>query len=424
MCDVTKGAENVTDEVKVAPGIYRRGSSLLVKVGYTDRFGNRRRAHRTVADSGETPDMQLIRARLVQANIKNEVKAGTFEDQVPEVVPRGLELQMSVNSLIDRYLASGETRWRANTKTNYAQLLGKVRDLPIGKMEIGKVDRQALEDMRNMLALNGESDSGLRKVRTMLSQAFEYALDGDWISHNPVPRLKNLPKPDKPHFSIPDQAVILEVLNDIADRDPDFGCMLFVVLATGMRRGEVAALRWTNINWDADEIQVQSQYDHAEQRLSPLKTPSSRRIIEVDKATMKRLRAQQKRQAARSTEPISQLAFIFAPFTRGSLAKKGQTKRVVRNYNRDAMRPYHGEYLSKKWARARKNTDLAAMKFHDFRHAHASLLLSNGAPIPAVSKRLGHADVATTLRVYSHVMPGDGRRLADMMGNYLSDSDK
>lgn len=55
------------------------------------------------------------------------------------------------------------------------------------------------------------------------------------------------------------------------------------------------------------------------------------------------------------------------------------------------------------------------LRMHDLRHTHASLLLADGEPIPQVSARLGHGDVATTLRIYAHAIPGNERSAADRM---------
>jgi integrase len=72
---------------------------------------------------------------------------------------------------------------------------------------------------------------------------------------------------------------------------------------------------------------------------------------------------------------------------------------------------------TKKATEANAEADLipATLRFHDLRHTHASTLIADGASIKAVSRRLGHADVSITLRVYSHLMPDDDARLADQV---------
>jgi integrase len=66
----------------------------------------------------------------------------------------------------------------------------------------------------------------------------------------------------------------------------------------------------------------------------------------------------------------------------------------------------HPDLLSKWFVRYAQRADLTPIRFHDLRHTHASLALQAGVPAKVVSERLGHATVAFTLDVYSHVIPG------------------
>ena len=61
-----------------------------------------------------------------------------------------------------------------------------------------------------------------------------------------------------------------------------------------------------------------------------------------------------------------------------------------------------------------------SLRFHDLRHISASLALAGGMPVPDVSEMLGHADAATTLRVYAYAIPGGKRRVADALEAALS----
>ncbi len=57
------------------------------------------------------------------------------------------------------------------------------------------------------------------------------------------------------------------------------------------------------------------------------------------------------------------------------------------------------------------------IKIHDFRHSHASLLLSKGIPISVISKRLGHDNINTTLRIYAHLLPEDEDKAIQILNN-------
>jgi integrase len=72
------------------------------------------------------------------------------------------------------------------------------------------------------------------------------------------------------------------------------------------------------------------------------------------------------------------------------------------------------DLVSQTVVRRLRKAGIKQASFHTLRHTHASLLLSGGVPLPAVSARLGHADANITARIYSHALPDDDRRGADM----------
>lgn len=100
----------------------------------------------------------------------------------------------------------------------------------------------------------------------------------------------------------------------------------------------------------------------------------------------------------------------FCSSTGGYLDKKN----VLNRYFRPAAKRANAAEAERATA-AGEPADLipVGLRFHDLRHSHASGLIASGLSVKAVSARLGHADVAVTLRVYAHLMPGDDGRLAE-----------
>lgn len=83
-------------------------------------------------------------------------------------------------------------------------------------------------------------------------------------------------------------------------------------------------------------------------------------------------------------------------------------------------RPLDPHYISKAFRRIVRAIDLPHLTFHGLRHEHASLLLSAGVPITAVSERLGHASAAITSDLYSHLLEDADRRMADAVETVLA----
>jgi integrase len=166
-----------------------------------------------------------------------------------------------------------------------------------------------------------------------------------------------------------------------------------VAADTGLRRGEVLGLTWPDIDFKTKQLTVRRQvvntqeYGAREQKASVPKTAESRRTIPVHQRTLDAL------QRHRELTEQSQLRLIF------HLGGEMEKPNVWTDWARDHLGPAVG---------------LTKFHLHQLRHTHASQLLSAGTPIAEVSRRLGHSNLATTLKTYGHAMPTDaGRAILD-----------
>lgn len=152
-------------------------------------------------------------------------------------------------------------------------------------------------------------------------------------------------------------------------------CMFRVLYYTGMRRGECRALLKTDLDTNNRYLSVtKSTRRNAVNRL---KTASSRRNVALDSDTF---------------EMLLPLLNVEGDYLFGGLESISNSM------------------LQREFVKAKEGTNvkldepLPDIRLHDFRHSHASVLINNGANIVAVSKRLGHSDINTTLRRYTHLM--------------------
>jgi integrase len=173
----------------------------------------------------------------------------------------------------------------------------------------------------------------------------------------------------------------------------------FLALRTGMRRGELLALQWKNLNLDAATVQVAGSLEQTKAGLRPKepKTESGRRTITIDADSVTMLRkhkveAMEQRMACGiggklDDSPVfSRLGEWIAPNT-----------------------------LTRDWRRNAK----VKPSFHALRHTHATVLLNNGVDILTVSKRIGHSKASMTLDVYGHTMRGSDERAAAVIAEAL-----
>lgn len=170
---------------------------------------------------------------------------------------------------------------------------------------------------------------------------------------------------------------------------------LFITLYyTGMRLGECLALNWNDFNnsyLDINKTLAKSKKNGAYIITTP-KTTTSIRKIKIDNQTQKIL--EDLKEYYKTFVGFSEDWFIF-----GGLNALSQTT-VGRKKN---------EYCMK--------SKVKRIKIHDFRHSHATILLSKGLPITVISKRLGHSDITMTLNTYSHLVPEDEDRAIKIIDN-------
>ena len=182
----------------------------------------------------------------------------------------------------------------------------------------------------------------------------------------------------------------------VRDTEPRFYPLVRLAAFTGMRRGEVAGLRWQDVDLEAGCLYVRQTITTADDvaRGSGMKlvtgSPKSGkgRRIDLDAETVAVLRSWRLQQAQ------DRMALLGAWPSHGLV------------FTREDGSPVHPDYASTVFDRMVRTSAQARITFHGLRHTHASILLAKGLPVKVVSERLGHATVQITLDTYGHVMPG------------------
>lgn len=176
---------------------------------------------------------------------------------------------------------------------------------------------------------------------------------------------------------------------------------LHLTAYTGMRRGEVAGLKWSDLDRSTNRLSISRTLQSIAGKPVefPVKTRTSRRCIDIDEQTMDVL-ARWRRRLAREQLPHGIDDWMFV----------NTTGRFV-----------NPESLSQLFHRMQRSLpDLARVRFHDLRHTHASLLIMAGVPIKVVSERLGHSNPAFTMHTYQHLLPGMSAAAAQQFAALLA----
>lgn len=241
------------------------------------------------------------------------------------------------------------------------------------------------------------------------TSVFEFAVKQGYIDKN-IAKMATLPKRrprvgDAPeNFWYKDQ---LETFFSYIDPEKEAEkYTLFRVLAfCGVRRGECLALTWNDINFSESTMRVNktlTQGERGKQIVQSPKTKNSRRTIELDPTTIKHLKhwkaVQKRKYLMLGYNTLQPNQLIFASYKNGYKSLNTPAKWLHRIIDKHNLKP---------------------ITIHGFRHSHCSALFSAGASIKEVQLRLGHADVATTLNIYSHVTKDQNKEVAQKLVNYL-----
>jgi len=302
----------------------------------------------------------------------------------------------------------------SNSKTTYQNYLDAYILPILGEARLQKVEQAHIERLISELAASGGnkkkglSPATLRKVKFMLKQAFEHAIERELIIRNPTNKVK-LPKVIKPTIKPLTKDDISKVLKS-ADGTPMYIAILLDI-STGLRRGELLALRWQDIDLETGIANIYRQLipiAGGVEILDNLKTEKSTRQIGIPDKVVMQLKVWKAQQEAHRLS--------FDTTDTKYFDKDIDNDLIVRQTN---GKHYHPRNFAKNFNSILKAAGLEVRKIHDMRHTFATQLLTAGFYINEVQQGLGHADAKTTLQNYGHILPGRQKELANKMNDIL-----
>jgi integrase len=242
----------------------------------------------------------------------------------------------------------------------------------------------------------GLARSTLGLLRKTLHAALQRALELELIGRHPMePLRRRLPNGKAPEAKALDRDATAALLDRVTGI---YRPAILLAIACGLRRGELVALKWRNVDFDAASITITES------------TVPLRRGTETGKTKSGR------------TRTIAMPAFLVVELRQHRLAmaerllalgiKLSSSHTVVAREDGSPINPH----VLTAWCRRTFG------KLHELRHSHASQLLDAGVNIKAVSSRLGHASAALTLSTYAHLLPGADQDAAQRIDDLLSRS--
>jgi len=234
----------------------------------------------------------------------------------------------------------------------------------------------------------------IQAAHRVASMMLVFALDDGYITKNPALGRDVAPKgraTSVERDAVWDAAQIKTFL-EVVGGDRLFA-LWRLAATTGMRRGELLAMRWSDLELSAGRAHIVRSFvlspDHKVRYTSP-KTARGRRTIDLDAATVKALKSHRKAQAE---ERLASL---------GAWPETGDDFDLV--FTDEVGRPLFPRTVTMRFAEIIADADLVKIRLHDLRHSVATLMLRAGVPVHVVSEHLGHASPSITMDVYAHVL--------------------
>lgn len=308
-------------------------------------------------------------------------------------------IPLNAEAYLSRWLESAQHSLAAKTHERYASLLRKHVIPVIGGIHIGRVTSDSIEMIYDRLRSKGLSQRTCLHVHRVLHTAFADAVRRKKLRENVVSQLK-APRVD-PRELTPVSADQMRILIRAAQ-----GTRLAVPVAlaavTGLRRGELLALRWRNVRLDKQgSLYITEALEQTRQFGVRFKPPKgkSRRLIPLSREGVTILSAHktyQDNERQRVARTDNDLVFC----------------------NEDGA-PWPPDTFSKQFATIAVGAGLGGFRFHDIRHAFATLTLADGRPVKEVQLLLGHSTANTTLSFYARPVQGLGREAVGRLSRSL-----
>jgi integrase len=307
------------------------------------------------------------------------------------VEPSRIDVANFVRGRVDQWEAAGHIT--ARTAQRYRQLVENQIAPHLGARLLQKLSRLDIEAWHTTLKNGGLAARTIGHAHRVLSKALSDAESDGAIVRN-VCKLQKAPK-----VAEREMAVVQDVGALVAKlRGERLYVPALVALFTGMRLGEILALRERRVNLDAGVIEVREALEETQAhgvRFKPPKSKSGRRDISLPDIVVEALR-EHRRQKLEQRVKLG-------------LGKPEADALLFSNLEGGPLRP---SAVSSDWGELAARTGMPGITFHSLRHSHASQLVSEGVDIVTISKRLGHAKPAVTLAVYAHMFTSDDRKAA------------
>lgn len=333
---------------------------------------------------------------------KNKTMAGRIADELrgslkpTEVI--GTDAAVSV--LFDEWLRHLKAQGRAVTTLHeHRRSIEKNINPTIGAIPLKDLGVRDLDMLYDKLLTRNPplSASSVQRCHRVISAALRQAVTWGWLDVNPADRA-TIPRSRAKAIIAPTTQQVQELTAALHLVNPVYGDACSLATVTGARRGELCALRWTDLDGDVLLITKSIYKIGHEYGVKSTKSGLDRPVVLGSQAmaVLKRRRAEQFELAQKVGVSLPADAYILSTWPDGS-------------------RPLNPDTLTRAFGRVAQRLGMPEIHFHSLRHYAATAMMARGISAKDTADRLGHVDPTMTLRVYAHATHERQRAAADVL---------
>jgi len=330
-------------------------------------------------------------ARQILQTLLRELDDGTF------IAPTALMVAEHLESWLEDVVRH---QVGARTHDRYTGIVRKHLVPRLGAVKLSALRPDQVQRCYAEMLNSGLQAASVRKAHVVLHSALRHAVRMRLITRNPSDDLM-LPKVRRPEIKALTDEQVGAML--VAAEGRPVAVPLLVLVSLGVRRGELLALQWADVDLEARSVSVRRTLEESSAgvHLKQPKTVRSSRMVAVPASTVDALRAH------------------HAGQQRARLAADAEFNRLDLVFPGPDGEPWRPSTFAAACRRAFKRAGLTC-RLHDLRHTHATMLLRQGVHPKVVQERLGHANVSITLDIYSHCTANMQQEAAEKIDEALA----
>ncbi len=330
-----------------------------------------------------------LSGRRITKYAKTQRECREWVKQTLDKIEYGLTFegtQLTLEHFTESWLSGKEISRRPGTVRSYRRMAEKDILPVLGKMRMQNIQPSHIKQLYALMSADGKGARTIQLVHIVLHGAFKQAVKEGLIGRSPMDAVER-PRVETAEYQILTEEQARQFL--IAATGSPYETLFYLALTTGMRKGELLGLKWSDLDREKGILLVQRQLQQVGWSgafLVPPKTKAGHRQIKLGEVALAKLDAHRQQQVLQRAAAGDRWQENGMTFTSGIGTYLDQSK------------------VSREFKRLLKQAGLPDIRFHDLRHTSISILLESGTPVNTVQRRAGHSKPSVTTDIYGHVM--------------------